>query len=355
MGLPFFVNGARIKRDQMVAIDLGSRTTKAVHVQRRGNDFVVTGFALMDAPIYETTLPVDLLSEHLKAVVQALNTKTKLLSMAVGVNDSIVRLVDMPRIPLGDMRQAIKFNNKNYLQQDLPGHVFDCYPLPQQKGQEGAISGMGSQKQKVLVTGAKSKLAEDLVEASKSAGLVADHVVPSLICPGNAFEVALPDAFANEVVALVDVGFKSTFICILQQGAMVLNRVVSIGGNRLTEGISESMNISYSEAEGIKVGMPQEVQSQLESLVLPLGRELRASIDFYEHQNDRSVSRVYLSGGSTRSELILQSLQAELIVECATWNPASSLQTAMSEAQTAEFREVAPQLAVALGAAYTAL
>jgi len=288
-------------------------------------------------------------------VVQALNTKTKLLSLAVGVNDSVVRLTDMPRIPMDDMRQAIKFNTKNYLQQDLPGHVFDCYVLPQVKGRESAAGAMGGQKQKVLVTGVKSKFLEDLVEATRSAGLVADHVVPGLICPGNAFESALPDAYANEVVALVDVGFKATFICILQQGTLVLNRVVAIGGNRLTEGVSESMNISYGEAEGIKVGMPQEVQSQLESLVSPLGRELRASIDFFEHQNDLAVSRVYLSGGTTRSELILQMLQAELMVECATWNPASSLQTALSEAQTAEFPQMASQLAVALGAAYTAL
>ena len=355
MGLPFFVNGAGIKRDQMVAIDLGSRTTKAVHLQRRGSDIVLTNYTVMDAPIFEKTLPVELLGEHLKSVVQALNTKTKLLSLAVGVNDSVVRLADMPRMPIDDMRQAIKFNTKNYLQQDLPGHVFDCYVLPQSKGTDSPSMSPAGQKQKVLVTGAKTKFLDDLIEASKFAGLVTDHVVPGLICPGNAFEVALPEAFSSEVVALVDVGFNSSFICIMQRGAMVLNRVVAIGGNRLTEGISESMNISYGEAEGIKVGMPQEVQSQIESLVSPLGRELRASIDFYEHQNDQSVSRVYLSGGSTKSELILQSLQAELMAECATWNPASTLQTAMPESQMAEFPQVAPQLTVALGAAYTAL
>lgn len=353
MGLPFFVNGTRLSRDQIVAVDLGGRTTKAVNLQRRGNGFALTSFAVVDAPIYEKTLPVDLLGEHLKSVAQALNTKTKLLSVALGVNDSVVRLVDMPKIPLEDMRQAIKFNTKNYLQQDLQGHSFDCYVVPQPKGAETPV--VPGQKQKVLVSGTKTKLLDDLVEASKSAGLVADHVVPGLICPGNAFEMAQPEAFANEVVALVDIGFKSSSVCILQQGTLVLNRVVAIGGNRLTEGVSESMNISYAEAEGIKVGMPQEVQSQLESLVSPLGRELRASIDFFEHQNDRAVSRVYLSGGSTRSEIILQCLQTELMVECATWNPASTLQLNLSEAQAADFAQASPQLAVALGAAYAAI
>ncbi|HMP83972.1 MAG TPA: pilus assembly protein PilM [Verrucomicrobiota bacterium] len=350
MGLPFFVNGARTKRDQMVAIDLGSRTTKAVHVQKRGQGYIVTNYMTMDAPIYAKSLSADLLAEHLKALVQGLATKTKSVTLAVGVNDSVVRLADMPRIPVADMRQAIKFNPKNYLQQDLPNHTFDCYVVP-----PGATPVAPGQKQKVLVAGIKTKLLEDLQEACKMAGLSADHIVPGLICPVNAFEVAVPESFQNEIVALVDIGFKSTFVCILQQGTIVLNRVVSIGSNQLTEGVAESMNISYAEAENIKLGMPQEVQSQLESQLLPLGRELRASIDFFEHQNDRAVSRVYLSGGATRSELILQYLQTELMVECATWNPAGALPNTLPESQAADFPQAAPQLGVALGAVFAAL
>jgi len=37
----------------MLSIDLGGRTTKAVHLQRKGDDFVLSRFVLLDAPIYE--------------------------------------------------------------------------------------------------------------------------------------------------------------------------------------------------------------------------------------------------------------------------------------------------------------
>jgi len=116
-------------------------------------------------------------------------------------------------------------------------------------------------------------------------------------------------------------------------------------------GLAESLNISYAEAEGIKVGMPTEVQSNLESLVVPLGRELRASIDFFEHQQDKAVSQVFVSGGSARSEFIVQTLQTELMAECKPWNPLSFLQMSLPPQQTAEIDHVAPQLAVAIGAA----
>lgn len=334
----------------MLAVDLGSRTTKAVHIQRQGEVFALTRFAVLDAPIFEKSLSAELLGEHLRAVAQSMETKTRLVSLTTNVNEALVRHVDMPRMPVEDMRLILKHNSRNYLQQDLSNYVFDCHFLP-----PGSDAGKAPQKQKVLVAGGKKELVDDYVSGAKSAGLVADHIVPGLIGPVNAFEMAQPEMFSNEVVALVDVGFRSSSICILQQGELILSRVVTIGGDRMTAAISESMSISYAEAEGIKVGMAGEVQSTLEGVLTPLGRELRASIDFFEHQQDRPVSAVFMSGGSTRSEYVLQVLQQELMIETRVWNPTSFLKLELPPQQTAEIELVAPQLAVAVGAAVAAL
>jgi type IV pilus assembly protein PilM len=138
-------------------------------------------------------------------------------------------------------------------------------------------------------------------------------------------------------------------------GELALNRVVSIGGDRLTAGLAEVMNVSYAEAEGIKVGMPTEVQGQLENLMMPLGRELRASIDFFEHQQEKTVSQVFVSGAAARSDLILQVLQSELAIECKNWNPAAAFELQLPAQQAGEFEHIAPQLSVAIGAALAAI
>ena len=353
MALPFFRSRTK-NRDQIVAIDLGGRTTKAVHVQRNGESFTLLRYALLDAPIYEKNLSSELLTEHLKSVSQALEANTRLVTVAIGVNDSIVRHAEMPQIPVSDMRQILKNNSKNYLQQELPGHVFDCYILPARQAPklpEGAKATPSSSKLKVLAGGAKKQLVDDLQAAVKNANLVSEQIVPSIIGPVNAFELARPEIFSREVVALVDIGFKNSTICLLQEGNLILSRVVGIGGDRLTSGLAESLNIGYAEAEGIKVGMPTEVQANLETLLTPLGRELRASIDFFEHQQDKTVSQVFVSGGSARSDFIVQSLQTELMVTCKSWNPTSFLKLSLPPQQMAETEQVAPQLAVALGAA----
>lgn len=355
MALPF-LSGK--KRDQVVSVDLGGRTTKAVQMQRKGDRFELLSFAVMDAPIYEKTLTADLVSEHLKSILQALEAKTRVLALSVGVGESVVRHADLPQMPVSDMRQVLRNNTKNYLQQDLSRHAFDCHIIPPRnnaKTQDKTKPQAGPPKYRVLVAGAREQLLADLQAAVKSAGATIDMVAPGLVGPVNAFEMAMPEVFSKEVIALVDIGFKNTTISILQEGDLLLSRVVAIGGDRMTTGLAEVLSISYAEAEGIKIGMPTEVQTELEAIILPLGRELRASIDFYEHQNDRAVSRVYVSGGSSRSDLVMQMLQSELMVDCLPWNPTTFLQPALPPQQMIEIEQVAPQLAVAVGAAVATL
>ncbi len=352
MALPF-LNSASKRGDQIIAIDLGGRTTKAVSMQRKAETWTLLNYALVDAPIYEKNLSPELLTEHLRAVCQSLDAKTRHVALCVGVADALVRHADLPQMPISDMRQILKNNPKNYLQQDLPGHLFDCYVIPPRaaaKAPEKPKIAAGPPKARVLVAAARKQFVDDMQAAVRNAGLIPEQISPGLLGPLNAFELSLPEVFAREVVALVDIGFKSTSVCILQEGELMLSRVVGIGGDKITSGLADALGISYAEAEGIKVGMPAEVQSNLEALVLPLGRELRASMDFFEHQYDRAVGQVFITGATSRSELILQMLQAELMAECKQWNPLAFMRFALPPVQTSEIEGVATQLTVAVGA-----
>lgn len=350
--LPFLNSAGRKKRAQMIAVDLGSRTTKAALFERRGDMLALTRYALLDAPIFEKKISADMLGEHLKAAAEALGNTTKYITVAVGLDDAMVRKIELPTIPVEEMRQILKINHKTYLQQDLPNHVFDCYVMPPRMGEK--TNAATSPKLKVLAAAAKQQLVDDLMKATQVAGLTAESMVPGLIGPLNAFERALPEVYAKETVALVDIGFKHTSVCVLDRGELALTRVINIGGDKITTGLADAMGISYAEAEGIKVGMAPEVEGPLQLQVIPLGREIRASLDFFEHQEDRPVSQIYLSGASARSEMILQILQSELVLECKMWNPTAFLQLALPGQQAGEVDHIGSQLTVAIGAALAA-
>ncbi len=355
LALPFLNKSSRKRRTQMISVDLGSRTTKAVLLERRGDVIALTRYALLDAPIVEKKISVEQLTEHLRSVVAALGNPTKYITVAVGLEDAIVRQIELPQIPLDQMRQVLRMNHKNYLQQDLPNHAFDCHIIPPRLDKAADASRPnGVPKLKVLAAAAKQQLTSDFMRASAAAGLTIECLVPGLIGPINTFEQAHPEIFEKETVALVDIGFKHTSVCVLSQGELTLNRMVNVGGDKLTAGLAQSLNISYAEAEGIKVGMAPEVEAALQMQVSPLGREIRASLDFFEHQQDRPVSQVYISGGTSRSEMILEMLHSELLLECKTWNPTGFLQLALPGQQAVEVEHIGSQLTVAVGAALSA-
>lgn len=353
-------SGPTKKRTQVVAVDLGARTTKAVQIIRKGAGFELTNFACKDTPTSDKGLSAEALAEHLKAVMQAVSARGKRVVLVIGLGEALLRHAELPLIPVSDARLMLKYNSKNYLQQDFPDHSFDLHLLPlinsngpNMPAPEVAKIAQPT-KGRYLVGGAKNSVLQHYQHAAKLAGLTLDMLVPSAITTANSFEMAQPEIFQKEVVALVDIGHDNSSISILRYGELILFRVVAIGSKKITSGLAESMGVTVAEAEGIKVGLPDEVQVAMQSLLMPLGRELRASIDFIEHQQDKSVSQVYMSGGSARSQFIIDTLQAELMVPSQVWNPAGFMTLSVPPEQMAEVEQSAPQLAIAIGGAMAA-
>ena len=360
MALPFF-NGAKKKRNQIMAIDLGSRITKAVLMERRGEVLALMRYAMLDAPIYDRKFSVETVGEHLKSVAEALGNTTKAVALSIQPDDAVVRNVELPQMPQAEMRQLMKLNSKNFLQQDLPNYCFDVHIFPPKKAEKPEPGAKQADpknpvlpKLNVLVAGSRQQLINDYQAAIRAAGLIPEVIVPGLVGPINAFELSQPSVFESDSIAIVDVGFKHSSICLMDRGEFVLTRGVNIGGDKLTAGVAEAMNVTYAEAEGIKIGLAPEARPVLETQVAPLGRELRASIDFFEHQQDRPVQQVFVCGGPAKSEMFLELLREEMIAECKTWNPTSALQLALPGTQTVEVEHVGPQLAVAIGTAVAA-
>jgi type IV pilus assembly protein PilM len=340
----------------VVAVDLGGRTTKAVQIVRRGSGYELVSFACKETPTADKGLSAEALADHLKATMAAVSARNKHLTLIVGHTETLLRHAELPLIPVSDARMMLKFNSKNYLQQDFQDYTFDLHllPLVNPNAPPEEAPKAPPTKGRFLVGGAKNATLNHYQHAAKLAGVTLDMLVPAAIAPANAFEMAQPEAFRNEVVALVDLGHDNSSISILKNGELILFRVVQIGSKKVTHGLAESLGVSVAEAEQIKVGLPDEVTGPMQSLLMPLGRELRASIDFVEHQQDKAVSQVYVSGGSARSQFVIDTLQSELMVPSQTWNPTSFMTMSLPAQQMGEIEQSAPQLTVAVGGAMAA-
>ncbi|MEP6663340.1 MAG: pilus assembly protein PilM, partial [Verrucomicrobiota bacterium] len=308
--------------EQIIAIDLGMRSTKAVCLEKDGAALRLVSYTIQDRPEFGKALSTDSLSKHLSAIAEALNARTKETVLILGASESLICHSEMPVIDTSDMRKMVKLNPKVYFQEDLPGYSFDCFVLHQDASQK--TSAKQVRKARTLIVGVKNSLLKNLQSGADSAGLEMEQVTVSQAAAANCFLMS-PEAAEKKNVALVDIGFNHSTISLLVNGEITLSRVVNVGANSFTSGLADAMNITYSVAEGLKQIMPDKVNNQLKTLVTPLSFELANSIHFFEQQQDNKVSEVFVSGGSARSNFIIQFLQAELNLPCRSWDPTSSL------------------------------
>jgi type IV pilus assembly protein PilM len=334
--------------NQIIAIDLGARSTKAVCLQKDGETLSLVSYTIQDCPNFGKALSQEQLAKHLEAITQAVSPKTREIILAVSATDSVICHAEMPLIETSQMRKMVKLNPKLYFQEDLPNHSFDCFVLHQGAGAKA--DGKQVRKAKTLVVAIKNQLLQNLQDAARTTGLKLEAVAASQTGAANCF-VMSKEASQDKVVALVDIGFSHSTISLLVNGEITLTRVVNIGADKFTHGLAEAMNITYSVAEGLKQIMPEKVNAQLKGLISPLCHELSNSIHFFEQQQDKKVSEVYVSGGSARSAFIIEILQSELGLPCESWDPTRSLKLDLSPAQSSSLKQEGPQLTVAIGAA----
>jgi len=336
------------KRDEIVAIDLGSRVTKAVHLRRKGAHFQLEKYVMLDSPIYEKTPTVELLADHLTSMVQAIGAPTRKVSLLLGAANSLLYHADLPASSMSDLRKMVRLSPKTYLQQDLTDYLFDCYSSEDAKSDGG---GRSKRKGKVMVAGARRRLVENLQEAARNAGLSLEQVTLAQIGTVNAFKM-LPEESHGEVVALLDIGFHSSSISIVRKGELVLTRVVNLGAEKFS-GVLAQLSSSAERMEVLGAGSSamDTPHGKLQGLIISLAKEVDASIGFFANTFEVSVNQVYVSGGSARSQFIVETLEAELGLPCESWNPTKPLTLALPEKQKDEVEFEAVQLTAAIGAA----
>jgi type IV pilus assembly protein PilM len=335
------------KRDDIVAIDLGTQLTKAVYLRRKGGEFSLQNYVLLATPIYEKVPTREMLAEHFKQVCRSLRAGTKRAVIVVGTTDSFLCHAELPAASLSELRRMIKLSPKVHLRQDLPDHVFDCYVTEQEPANTETAIIRARRKQKVLVAAVRRRWIENLQEAAGDAGLFLEQITLSQVGCVNAFKM-LPAESHADAVALLDIGMMNSTISIVAKGDFPLTRVVNIGAKKISEALSK-LGAGEEPVEEVKDDAGEEVEARLQRSIGLVAKELLASISFFETQQDLKVTQVFVSGGAARSQFVLQTLERELELPCESWNPTKSVAVDLQAPRRFEVEYDGPQLSVALG------
>lgn len=338
-----------------LGLDIGSSSVKLVQLKEKKGGYALQAFGMSRLPP-ETIVDGALMNSA--AVVQAIQEllaehKVKARDAAIGVrgHSVIIKKISLPRMSQDELDESIQWEAEQYIPFDVKDVNIDTQILTPAADAAGQMD--------VLLVAAKKDMINDYTSVCAEAGLQAAVVDVDAFAVQNAFETSY-DLAAGETVVLINVGASVSNINILAGGTTTFTRDVTLGGNTFTEEIQKQLNISYDEAEALKVGgqgetdavVPQEVERVIQGVAEQLAGEIQRSLDFYAATAaDNRIARVYLSGGTARIPALFKLIEQRAGVPVEVLNPFKSIEIDHKKFDPMLLTQSAASAAVAVGLA----
>lgn len=328
-------------------LDIGSYSIKLIQAKKEGTGFRLVTFG-------EVRTPADLNSEAdkdklafieaIKKLAEDCKVTTKKVALALSESEVYSQVIELPYLSETELASAINFEAEQYI--PVPLEEVQLEYLVLKTPPKGAIN----EKMEVLLVGAKKKALEKIVEVIEKAGLTpitAETEILSLIR-------ILPPDFAK-IGLLLDLGFRSTDIAIVQDHNLRLVRTLNTGGEALTRAVATSLNMEFVQAEQYKVSYgidESQLEGKVAKAIIPtfdvILEEIRRGLAFFsQREQDKKADLVILSGGGAEMPGLSSYLAKSLNLEVSIIDPFAKF------IKDEEFPKIvgAPRFSVAAGLA----
>jgi type IV pilus assembly protein PilM len=344
-----------------LGLDIGSTSVKMILLKeqrKRGEvGYALQSFgmkplppeAIVDGALMNSTAIVQAVQE----LMNELKIKGKEVAIGVSGHSVIIKKIQMPRMSQEELEESIQWEAEQYIPFDVKDVNIDTQILD-----SGANDATGQMD--VLLVAAKKDMINDYTTVVSEAGLQPVVVDVDAFAVQNMFS-ANYDIPEKETVVLINAGASVVNINIISNGITVFTRDVTIGGNQFTEEIQKQLNVSYEEAEALKIGgtrgdsdavVPQEVERVLSSVAEQVAGEIQRSLDFYAGTAaDANFTKVYISGGTAKIPALFKTIESRVGVPVEILNPFKKIEVDNRKFDPNFIMDVAPMAAVAVGLA----
>jgi len=346
-----FSKSKQSKRDVAIGLDLGTSQVKAVVLRAVGNTLQIAEFAVMPfTAVVGKAGDEQKFAEELQQVMGKLSVADRNVSVTISCPSAIICMADIPRMPVVEARSAFRMqvNSMRYLRRDLSNYHLDVAELENSPAGEKAKK---SATMRILVGAAGREEVRWYRAALLAAKIRPDVMELASVSITNAFQLTHKELCEKENILLVDVGSRTTAINFLRYGQPWLTRIMHFGGAQISEYLAQVLSLDAVAAEEEKVKMSETVQPLVRAAMQPLAKEVRASVDFFERQQECQVGHAFACGGSACGRGVLDSLGVDVGMKIEKWDPIQGFDTSPLSAQAAQLEKVGPSLAAAIGAA----
>lgn len=355
-------------RNGLIGVDIGTSSIKVAELHRGHSGYHLHAAAVVPLPpgaIVENTVEkADVVAQVLREAVRQAGVSTDRAAIAVAGNAVIVKTILLPAMSELELESQIAYEADQYVPYDMDELYLDFHVL-------GPAEQDPEQMEVVLVV-CKRNIIEDYQLLFNEAGLtlvcvdcavfalqnIAEllHEIPSAK-PANGIHLLQPKKNFSPTIALINIGAAMIHVNILVEGRMTFVRDHFFGGNELTEAIQRIHQLSFQDAERMKIEDFSVVQKDaVDQYLAKLASELMYALDFYSaNHSDRPVDKIFLSGGGALVPGIAEALEIRLGIDAEVLQPFPSITIAHNKAFNPDMmQKLGPRMVLPLGLAIRA-
>ncbi len=335
----------------LVGVDIGSSSIKVCEIKEgRAGARSLVRFGYHPLP------PQTIVDGHVMnagVIVEGLNklfhkARRRDVALRISGHSVIIKKIVIPLMTAEELAQQINWEAEQYIPFDIADVQID-YQVLQERPDSGQME--------VLLVAAKREEIGDLTNLAFEARLRPRVVDLDAFTVQNCFEAAYGGFPAGQTIALLHLGASIATLNMIANGVTAFTRDITSGGNAITAEIQRRLGVSYDEAEAFKCGYsaqptPPQVADIVRDGAVGFAGEIQRSLDFYiATSGDRSIDKIYVSGGASNVRPLLDAIAQGSQVPVELLDP---LQLAVPDPKTVDLTELrmrATQAAVACGLA----
>ncbi|MDH5525579.1 MAG: pilus assembly protein PilM, partial [Desulfobulbaceae bacterium] len=283
----------------------------------------------------------------ISALISNLKIKNKKVAISISGYSVIVKKINLSVMTEDELEKHIHSEAEQYIPFDIDDVYLDFQDLKTNTEDEDRTD--------VMLVAAKKDVVDGYLTMLGSIGLQPVVVDVDAFALENAFEASFG---TSDNVALVDIGASKMNINIISKGTSILARDVVLGSRQLTEQIQNHFDLTFEDAEALKIGrLPaedkkDELQGLYETTCTQWTTEVRRAIDFYySNYPDETISKIVLSGGGAKIKGLTDFFKKELEITVEIFNPFKKIAFDQNAISTEYLNTIAPEMTLAAGLA----
>lgn len=340
-------------KKNLVGLDIGSSSVKAVELQKKGNSLHLMGLGYetlqADTIVDGQIMELNNVSNVIANIFKEHSIKTVRVAAGVSGHSVIVKNIILPQMSEEELLESFSWHAEEHIPFDIADVNLDYQ-----------VTGNTNDALNVLMAACKSDKIANVKQAIQLAGKQPVVIDVDAFALQNCYEVNYQPK-AGEVVALLNIGAATMNINILNGTRSVFARDASVGGSQYTSLLQKELGLTFEQAEAVKRGHPlpegveaRPIQPIIETVSDILALEVRKTMDFYRataEEGGASIQKILVAGGGSKLPGLAAYLAKRFEIPVEVFDPFRQIQVDSRKFDPDYMREVVPEMAVAVGLA----